>query len=177
MHLRSHHSRDTPFLCPVSECDAGPLSPDLLWAHLIWHRDIVQFGRKPQIRAIEDMYLSCPVQGCNEKLATYLFWQTHRLIDHDMDSRKRDASAILAAGFNPTSGRPICPVCDVDLEPEHRSEANSRHFLSHDWNSLYNQRREILRVWPWFIMKADFQDVFEDILPTGDARQRSSIRF
>lgn len=164
MHLRSHHSMNTLFLCPVSECDAGPLPPDLLWGHLTWHNKY----NYPQIRSIAAMCFSCPVQGCTRD-----FWRGyHFLIHHDIDTRQHEASVILAAGFNPTSGEPICPICNIELEQAHFwSVANTKHLLSHDWESLYKYRREILRAWPRFGLEAKFQHVFEDILPTVDQRR------
>jgi len=173
LHLRSHHTQNTPFLCPVSECDVGPFPPDLFWVHLNWHNSDVQRVHKSQIRSLEEMCFPCPVQGCNKNIAATFFRQPHHPVFHDLDTRKRDASAILAAGYFPTSGLPICPTCNIEFDRDrYWSDADIKHLLSHGWESLYENRREILRVQPWFGRKAEFQQVFEDILPTVDARQR-----
>jgi len=170
-HLQSHHSKNTPFVCPVSECDAGPFPPDLLWAHLRWHNYKVQCGHKPQIRYLREISFSCPMQGCKRGSHNGSHFRDY----HDVDARTRDSSAILAGGWNPTSGLPICPVCNIDFKGG-GSEADANHLLGHGWESLYKHRREILRVWPGFGAKLRFQQVFEDILPPVDARQPAQTR-
>jgi len=168
IHLETHHSKNTPFLCPYTQCSAGPFPADLLYVHLKLHNRYTQHDYESQIELLSVMCFSCPVQGCME--GTSVYRKLHHLYCHNLDARKRDASAILAAGYSPTSALALCPVCNAEL-PSGQSRwltnrTNMEHLLSHDWESLYKYRREILRVRPWFGEAREFKQVFEDIMPT-----------
>lgn len=162
VHLETHHSKNTPLLCPAPQCSAGPFLPALLFVHLHWHTRDVRAQNHGQLNCLAAMSFPCPVQSCNKNLGQ----GDHDLEHHNMNTRMRDALAILAAGYSPTSGLPICPVCKDELTPvTWSSDSNTQHFLSHDWESLYAHRSDILKVWILFGTIKDFQQVFEDILP------------
>lgn len=168
VHLETHHSKNTPLLCPVPQCSAGPFLPALLFVHLHWHTHDVRAQNHVQISCLATMCFPCPVQGCNKNFGQ----GRHHLEVHDMNTRMREASAILAAGYSPASGLPICPVCNAKLTPvTWLSDFNTQHFLSHDWESLYAHRSDILQVWNNFGTIKDFQQVFEDILPAMHHRR------
>lgn len=172
-HLRTHHSKNTSFLCPAPLCNEGPFPPDLLCVHLNFHVNRDDYSSR--LYSLGAMCFSCPVQDCTKSLVRY----RHTLNDHDIATRKHNASAILAAGYNPTSGLAVCPICNAELP--YRSwlwcEALLNHFKAHDGDSLYTYRREILKVCPQIAGTKVFQPVFEDIMPTVNRKSVGSGTF
>ena len=166
-HLKTHCSKNTLCLCPVPQCGAGPFPADLLQVHIGRHKPSFGAHNRTYIKIIKALTKPdalCPVQGCHEDLR-----RGHELdADHHIDTRKLNAAAILAAGYNPISGKPVCPVCNAQLKNSSLGEAKIEHFLSHDWELLYRYSREILKVLPGFGTHLAFRPVFADILPTED---------
>lgn len=64
-------------------------------------------------------------------------------------------------------------MCNIELSGN--CDPDIKHLLSHGWESLYENRRENLRVRSLFGERAEFQQVFEDILPPSDVRREDLI--
>jgi len=172
LHVETCHNENTLFFCAIARCHDGPFTPDLLKIHTRNHDPVLRNQYSGEISGLYSTVSGqddprCPIVGCEKPI------RHHRsLLRHDLDTRNRNMSAILTAGFNPTSGLLLCPICNADLELGWWDGSNKKHFLDHEHElgSLYEYRRWILKAWPDF----GTYKVFDDVLPTVD---RSRIRF
>ncbi|KAI9870028.1 MAG: hypothetical protein M1830_004771, partial [Pleopsidium flavum] len=165
LHVSTCHNENTPFFCPFDPSHAGPFTPDLLAIHVAHHKHD-PFSQYTTFWEIFRLFFldyfnrvnQCPIEGCGKTL------QYHKsLLEHDLDTRNRNMSAILTAGFNATTGLRSCAICHADLELGSTSEFNKKHFVNHEqeFGSLYAYRREIIKVWLGFAN----DKVFDDVLP------------
>ncbi|KAI9873077.1 MAG: hypothetical protein M1830_000856 [Pleopsidium flavum] len=175
LHVSTCHNENTPFFCPSPPCHAGPFTPDLLEIHVANHKHDTFSRYTPFWQIFRPLFGNyfgganqCPIEGCGRYI------QYHKsLLDHDLDTRNRNMSAIVTAGFNATTGLRSCPICNADLELAYVSEFNKKHFVNHEqeFGSLYAYRREIFKAWLGFAN----DKVFDDVLPAVGYLDRSRI--